>query len=62
MGNNCSPREGAAVLAYHVKIMHDANADVVLNKVMEHARSEYNNISHLIIQIERELLVWTYPI
>lgn len=44
---------GKVLLACHVKIKNDANADMVLDKVVEYIRREYN-ISHVTIQIERE--------
>ncbi|KAK3434115.1 hypothetical protein EUGRSUZ_D01644 [Eucalyptus grandis] len=44
---------GKVLLACHVKIKHEANADRVLNKVVDFIRREYN-ISHVTIQIERE--------
>lgn len=44
---------GKVLLACHVKIKHDANADMVLDKVVDYIKREYN-ISHVTIQIERE--------
>ncbi|KAA8526066.1 hypothetical protein F0562_007834 [Nyssa sinensis] len=44
---------GKVLLACHVKIKPEANADVVLDKVIDYIRREYN-ISHVTIQIERE--------
>lgn len=44
---------GKVLLACHVKIKHDANADMVLDKVIDYIRREYN-ISHVTVQIERE--------
>lgn len=44
---------GKVLLACHVKIKREANADMVLNKVVDFIRREYN-ISHVTIQIERE--------
>lgn len=44
---------GKVLLACHVKVKHDANADMVLDKVVDYIRREYN-ISHVTIQIERE--------
>ncbi|OWM85156.1 metal tolerance protein 1-like isoform X2 [Punica granatum] len=44
---------GKVLLACHVKIKRDANADMVLDKVVDYIRREYN-ISHVTIQIERE--------
>ncbi|XP_031376729.1 metal tolerance protein 1-like isoform X2 [Punica granatum] len=44
---------GKVLLACHVKIKRDADADMVLDKVIEYIRREYN-ISHVTIQIERE--------
>ncbi|KAI5659694.1 hypothetical protein M9H77_28487 [Catharanthus roseus] len=44
---------GKVLLACHVKIKPDADADMVLDKVIEYIRTEYN-ISHVTIQIERE--------
>ncbi|XP_043709144.1 metal tolerance protein 1-like [Telopea speciosissima] len=43
---------GKVLLACHVKIKQDADADMVLNKVVDYIRREYN-ISHVTIQIER---------
>ncbi|XP_044476331.1 metal tolerance protein 1-like isoform X2 [Mangifera indica] len=43
---------GKVLLACHVKIKPDADADMVLDKVIEYIRREYN-ISHVTIQIER---------
>ncbi|GAV74278.1 Cation_efflux domain-containing protein [Cephalotus follicularis] len=43
---------GKVLLACHVKIRPEANADMVLNNVVEYIRREYN-ISHVTIQIER---------
>ncbi|KAA8525068.1 hypothetical protein F0562_007068 [Nyssa sinensis] len=44
---------GKVLLACHVKIKPEANADMVLDKVIDYIRREYN-ISHVTIQIERE--------
>ncbi|KAJ0106302.1 hypothetical protein Patl1_17379 [Pistacia atlantica] len=44
---------GKVLLACHVKIKPDADADMVLDKVIEYIRREYN-ISHVTIQIERQ--------
>ncbi|XP_052173964.1 metal tolerance protein 1-like isoform X1 [Diospyros lotus] len=44
---------GKVLLACHVKIKLDADADMVLDKVVDYIRREYN-ISHVTIQIERE--------
>ncbi|KAI7749489.1 hypothetical protein M8C21_001854 [Ambrosia artemisiifolia] len=44
---------GKVLLACHVKIRRQGNADMVLDKVVEYIRREYN-ISHVTIQIERE--------
>nr|XP_027125324.1 metal tolerance protein 1-like isoform X1 [Coffea arabica] len=44
---------GKVSLACHVKIKPDADADLVLDKVVVYIRREYN-ISHVTIQIERE--------
>lgn len=44
---------GKVLLACHVKIKRDADADMVLDKVIDYIRREYN-ISHVTIQIERE--------
>ncbi|KAK4374873.1 hypothetical protein RND71_005550 [Anisodus tanguticus] len=44
---------GKVLLACHVKIKPDADADMVLEKVVDYIRREYN-ISHVTIQIERE--------
>uniref|UniRef100_A0A7N0SVY0 Metal tolerance protein 1-like n=1 Tax=Kalanchoe fedtschenkoi TaxID=63787 RepID=A0A7N0SVY0_KALFE len=44
---------GKVLLACHVNIKPDADADMVLDKVIEYIRKEYN-ISHVTIQIERE--------
>ncbi|XP_042509581.1 metal tolerance protein 1-like [Macadamia integrifolia] len=43
---------GKVLLACHVKIKRDADADMVLEKVIDYIRREYN-ISHVTIQIER---------
>ncbi|KAG6749680.1 metal tolerance protein 1-like [Populus alba x Populus x berolinensis] len=43
---------GKILLACHVKIMPEANADMVLDNVINYLRREYN-ISHVTIQIER---------
>ncbi|CAL9232330.1 unnamed protein product [Arabidopsis halleri] len=43
---------GKVLLACHVNIRPEADADMVLNKVMDYIRREYN-ISHVTIQIER---------
>ncbi|XP_015572424.2 metal tolerance protein 1 isoform X1 [Ricinus communis] len=43
---------GKVLLACHVKIRPEANADMVLDKVIDYIRREYN-ISHVTIQIER---------
>lgn len=43
---------GKILLACHVKIRPEANADVVLDNVIDYIRREYN-ISHVTIQIER---------
>nr|XP_043629602.1 metal tolerance protein 1-like [Erigeron canadensis] len=44
---------GKVLLACHVKIRRQADADMVLDKVVDYIRREYN-ISHVTIQIERE--------
>nr|XP_048319879.1 metal tolerance protein 1-like [Ziziphus jujuba var. spinosa]XP_048319880.1 metal tolerance protein 1-like [Ziziphus jujuba var. spinosa] len=44
---------GKILLACHVIIKPDADADMVLDKVIEYIRREYN-ISHVTIQIERQ--------
>ncbi|OIT27756.1 PREDICTED: metal tolerance protein 1-like [Nicotiana attenuata] len=44
---------GKVLLACHVKIKPDADADTVLDKVIDYIKREYN-ISHVTIQIERE--------
>ncbi|KAJ4807565.1 zinc transporter [Rhynchospora pubera] len=44
---------GKVLLACHVNITKDANADVVLDKVIGYIKREFN-ISHITIQIERE--------
>lgn len=44
---------GKVLLACHVKIKPDANADMVLNKVVGYIEREYN-ISHVTVQIERQ--------
>ncbi|XP_021273913.1 metal tolerance protein 1-like [Herrania umbratica] len=44
---------GKVLLACHVLIKHEADADMVLNKVIDYIRREYN-ISHVTIQIERQ--------
>ncbi|KAI3891032.1 hypothetical protein MKW98_007337 [Papaver atlanticum] len=43
---------GKVLLACHVKVKPDADADLVLDKVSDHIKRVYN-ISHLTIQIER---------
>lgn len=43
---------GKVLLACHVKIQPEANADLVLNNVIDYIRREYN-IIHVTIQIER---------
>ncbi|KAJ4979677.1 hypothetical protein NE237_010457 [Protea cynaroides] len=43
---------GKVLLACHVKIKRDADADMVLEKVIDYIKKEYN-ISHVTIQIER---------
>nr|AAR83906.1 heavy metal transporter MTP1 [Thlaspi arvense] len=43
---------GKVLLACHVNIRPEADADMVLNKVIDYIRREYN-ISHVTIQIER---------
>ncbi|XP_043700816.1 metal tolerance protein 1-like isoform X2 [Telopea speciosissima] len=43
---------GKVLLACHVKIKRDADADMVLDEVIDYIRREYN-ISHVTIQIER---------
>ncbi|KAI4370831.1 hypothetical protein MLD38_019136 [Melastoma candidum] len=44
---------GKVLLACHVKIKQEADADMVLNKVIDYIKREYN-ITHVTIQIERE--------
>ncbi|KAJ8768324.1 hypothetical protein K2173_021477 [Erythroxylum novogranatense] len=44
---------GKILLACHVKIKPEADADMVLDKVVDYIRREYN-ISHVTIQIERQ--------
>jgi zinc transporter 2 len=44
---------GKVLLACHVKIKREANADMVLDKVVDYIKTEYN-ISHVTIQIERD--------
>ncbi|KAF5460466.1 hypothetical protein F2P56_020331 [Juglans regia] len=44
---------GKVLLACHVIIKREADADMVLNKVIDYIRREYN-ISHVTIQIERQ--------
>ncbi|KAJ8442897.1 hypothetical protein Cgig2_022263 [Carnegiea gigantea] len=44
---------GKILLACHVKTKPDADADMVLDKVIEYIRREYN-ISHVTIQVERQ--------
>nr|XP_043640236.1 metal tolerance protein 1-like [Erigeron canadensis]XP_043640237.1 metal tolerance protein 1-like [Erigeron canadensis] len=44
---------GKVLLACHVIIRRDADADMVLDKVVDYIKREYN-ISHVTIQIERE--------
>jgi zinc transporter 2 len=43
---------GKILLACHVKIRPEANADMVLDNLINYIRSEYS-ISHVTIQIER---------
>ncbi|KAF3439781.1 hypothetical protein FNV43_RR18059 [Rhamnella rubrinervis] len=43
---------GKVLLACHVKIRPEANADIVLNDVVDYIRREYK-ISHVTIQVER---------
>ncbi|XP_010251357.1 PREDICTED: metal tolerance protein 1-like [Nelumbo nucifera] len=43
---------GKVLLACHVRIKPEADADIVLDKVVDYIRREYN-ISHVTIQIER---------
>lgn len=42
------------LLACHVKVKPEADADMVLDKVVDYIKKEYN-ISHVTIQIEREM-------
>ncbi|XWS61489.1 hypothetical protein CRYUN_Cryun07bG0130100 [Craigia yunnanensis] len=44
---------GKVLLACHVLIKREADADMVLNKVVDYIRREYN-ITHVTIQIERQ--------
>ncbi|KAF5729798.1 metal tolerance protein 1-like isoform X2 [Tripterygium wilfordii] len=44
---------GKVLLACHVKIKREADADMVLDKVVDYIRREYN-ISHVTIQVERQ--------
>lgn len=44
---------GKVLLACHVRIKPEADADMVLDKVIDYIKREYN-ISHVTIQIERE--------
>ncbi|XP_019185008.1 PREDICTED: metal tolerance protein A2-like isoform X1 [Ipomoea nil] len=44
---------GKVLLACHVKIKKEADADIVLDKVIDYIKTEYN-ITHVTIQIERE--------
>ncbi|KAK1438572.1 hypothetical protein QVD17_04381 [Tagetes erecta] len=44
---------GKVLLACHVRIRPEADADMVLDKVVDYIKREYN-ISHVTIQIERE--------
>ncbi|XP_065858443.1 metal tolerance protein 1-like [Euphorbia lathyris] len=44
---------GKVLLACHVKVKPDADADMVLDKVIDYIKREYN-ISHVTIQIERQ--------
>ncbi|KAL9248562.1 Metal tolerance protein 1-like protein [Drosera capensis] len=44
---------GKVLLACHVKIKPEADADTVLDKVIDYIRTEFN-ISHVTIQIERQ--------
>lgn len=43
---------GKVLLACHVTVTPEADADLLLNKVIEYIKREYN-ISHVTIQIER---------
>ncbi|KAH6755013.1 zinc transporter [Perilla frutescens var. hirtella] len=44
---------GKVILACHVKVKPEADADMVLDKVIDYIKREYN-ISHVTIQIERD--------
>ncbi|KAI3786579.1 hypothetical protein L1987_40356 [Smallanthus sonchifolius] len=44
---------GKVLLACHVRIRPESDADLVLDKVVDYIKREYN-ISHVTIQIERE--------
>lgn len=44
---------GKVLLACHVKINPEADADIVLDKVIDYIKREYN-ISHVTVQIERQ--------
>ncbi|KAI3786578.1 hypothetical protein L1987_40355 [Smallanthus sonchifolius] len=44
---------GKVLLACHVRFRPEADADLVLDKVVNYIKKEYN-ISHITIQIERE--------
>ncbi|KAL3651068.1 Metal tolerance protein A2 [Castilleja foliolosa] len=44
---------GKVLLACHVRVKPEADADMVLDKVIDYIKREYN-ISHVTIQIERE--------
>ncbi|PIN25558.1 Zn2+ transporter [Handroanthus impetiginosus] len=44
---------GKVLLACHVKVKPEADADMVLDKVVDYIKREYN-ISHVTIQVERE--------
>ncbi|KAL8136236.1 hypothetical protein AgCh_010729 [Apium graveolens] len=45
---------GKVLLACHVKVKPEADADMILDKVVDYIKKKYN-ISHVTIQIEREL-------
>lgn len=44
---------GKVLLACHVRVKPEADADMVLDKVIDYIKREYN-ISHVTIQIERD--------
>ena len=48
----CAITVGKVLLACHVKVRPEADADMMLDKVIDYIRRGYN-ISHVTIQIER---------